>query len=57
MMKVFFSTSLLVLFAVANAADKDNFKDRFKDRLVDVRSGNHGASEVRMMYGALSYTA
>jgi hypothetical protein len=53
-MKVFFFASLLVLFAVANAADKDTFT---KDRLVEFRNENHGVNEVRLMCDALSYYA
>jgi hypothetical protein len=51
-MKAFFSTALLVLFAVAvaNAADEDT---TFKDRLAEFRSGNHGVDEVRVMCDAL----
>jgi hypothetical protein len=50
-MKVFFSASLLVLFAVANAADKDTLKDH----LVEFRNENHGVNEVRVICDASSY--
>jgi hypothetical protein len=51
-MKAFFSTSLLILFAVANAADKNNFKDH----LAEFQRGNHGVhEEVRMIGDTLIY--